>query len=101
ERDQWPCIIEHAVGRARQQRVGQHNFFKQTQRHQRESPKELACFETRRMPKLRQKIACADNRSGNELWEKRNRQYEITQRSRRLKHAAINIERVRKRMEGV
>src|ERR1041385_4861939 len=101
QRHQRPGIIKHAVSRARQQRVRQHNFFEQSQRHESQSPEELIFFQSRRVPELRQKIAGAHNRSGNELWEKRNRQHEIAQRPRRLKYAAINVERVRKRMKGV
>ena len=53
------------------------------------------------MLELGQKIAGANNWSSDELREKRNRQNEIAQRSRRLQYSAINVERVRKRMESV
>jgi len=53
------------------------------------------------MGELWEKIACAHDWSGHQLREKRNRENEIAERSRRLQHATINIERIRKGMESV
>ena len=55
----------------------------------------------RRSDQLRKKIARAHDRSGDQLREKGNRQDEIAQRSGRLQHAAINVERVGERMKRV
>src|SRR4030095_646680 len=57
--------------------------------------------QTRRSDELRKKITGSHDRPGNQLGEEGNRQNEIAQRSGGLQDAAINIERVRKRMEGV
>src|SRR5688572_27472086 len=34
------AVVEHALGRAREKRVGQHDFFEESERHQQQSPDE-------------------------------------------------------------
>ena len=70
QRNQRPGIIEDAIGRTGEQSVGEHDFFKQPQSHQCESPKKLVRLQTRGMEKLRQKIPSANDRPRHELWEK-------------------------------
>src|SRR5690349_9766941 len=77
ERNQRTGITEDAVGWAGKKSVSEDNFFEQTQRHQGEAPEKLVGLETRRMCELRKKIAGADNRTGDELWKKRNRENKI------------------------
>ena len=101
ERDERPTIGEDSVGRAGEERVGEHDLFEKPECHQEQAPEETALLRFGRRLELREKIARAHDRAGDELREERNREHEIAQRARRLQHAAINIERVGERMEGV
>src|SRR5436305_6214981 len=99
KRDERTSITKDAIGRTGKHRIGEHDFFEQTEGHEQQSPQKLARAQTWRPDKLRKKIASAHNRSGDQLREKGNGQDEIAQRFRRLQNAAINVERVRERME--
>src|ERR1041385_3344523 len=79
ERDQRASVIEDAVRGTGKQGVGENNFFKQTQRHEREAPEKLSSFEAWSVGELRQKIARPDNRARDELGKKRNREDEIAE----------------------
>src|SRR5207253_7870739 len=87
--------------RTSQHRIGEHNFFEQTERHKQQSPHELADLQSRRSDQLRKKITGPHDWSGDQLWKKGNRENEIAKRSGRLQDAAINIEGVGKRMKSV
>src|SRR5262249_36030229 len=70
ERDERTGITEDAIGRAGEQCVSENNFFEQAQRHQREAPKKLICFQPRRMNEQRKKSAGAKNWTSHQLREK-------------------------------
>src|SRR2546423_952867 len=101
QRDEWTSVTKDAISRTGKHRVGEHDFLEQTESHEQQSPQKLARAQTWRPDKLRKKIASPHNRSGDQLRKKGNRQDEIAQRLRRLQNAAINVERVRERMERV
>ena len=101
ERQQRPAIVEDAIGRAREQRIGEHHFFEKTQRHQKQTPQEPALLRLRRMLELRKEIARTHDRSCHELRKERNREREIAQRPRRPHHAAVDVERVGEGVKGV
>src|SRR5205814_8515475 len=101
QRDERTSINKDAIRRTGKHRVGEHDFFEQAKSHEQQSPQKLACAQTRRPDKLRKKIAGPNNWPGNQLRKKRNGQDEIAQRPCRLQNAAINVERVRERMERV
>src|SRR5216110_3952929 len=101
ERDERTSVTKDAVGRTGKHRVGEHDFFEQTESHKQQSPEKLARAQSRRPNKLREKIAGAHNWPGDQLRKKGNGQDEIAQRLRRFQNAAINVERVGERMERV
>src|SRR6266853_3443829 len=101
QRDERTSVTKDAIGRTGEHRVGEHDFFEQTESHEQQSPEKLARAQTRRPDKLRKKITGTHNRPGDQLRKKGNGQDEIAQRLRRLQNAAIDIECVGERMECV
>src|SRR5205823_13493252 len=79
ERDERTSVTKNTIGRTRQHRIGEHNFFEQTERHKQQSPHELADLQTRRSDQLRKKITGSHDWSGDQLREKGYRQNEIAQ----------------------
>src|SRR5436309_1031537 len=70
ERDKGTSVTKDTVGRAGKHRVGEHDFFEQTECHEQQSPHELTHAQAGRGDKLGEKITGADDWSGDELWEK-------------------------------
>src|SRR5437762_6701000 len=101
KRDERTRVTKDAIGRTGEHHVGEHDFFEQTEGHEQQTPEKLARAQTWRPNKLRKKIARSDNRPGDQLRKKGNGQDEIAQRLRRFQNAAIDVERVRERMERV
>src|SRR5436309_2137477 len=80
QRDERTSVTKDAVGRTGKHRVGEHDFFEQTESHKQQSPEKLARAQSRRPNKLREKIAGAHNWPGDQLRKKGNGQDEIAQR---------------------
>src|SRR5260370_32915260 len=101
QRDERTSVAKDAIGRTGKHRVCEHDFLEQTKGHKQQSPQKLARAQTCRPNELRKKITGTHNRPGDQLRKKGNGQNEIAQRLRRLQNAAINVERVRERVERV
>ena len=101
ERDERSAVTKDSVGGAGEHGVGQNDFLEQAQSHERQTPKKTPCLRPWRSEQLRQKISGAHDWTGDQLREERNGENEITQRFRRLHHAAIDVQSVGKRMERV
>src|SRR6266508_6731160 len=101
QRDEWTSVTKNAIGRTGKHRVGEHDFFEQTEGHEQQSPEKLARAQGRRPDKLGKKIAGSHNWAGDQLRKKGNGQDKIAQGFRRLQDAAINVERVGERMKRV
>ena len=84
ERNERSRVTKDAIGRTGEHRIGEHDFFEQTERHEQQSPEKLACAQNWRPDKLGKKIARPDNWPGDQLRKKGNGQDEIAQRPRRL-----------------
>src|SRR5439155_18872986 len=101
ERDERTGVTKDTIGRTGKHRVGEYDFFEQTESHKQQTPQKLNRAQTRRRDKLRKKIDGTNNWSSDQLREKRDRQDKIAQLFCRLQNAAINVERVRQRMKRV
>src|SRR5947199_8771476 len=72
QRDERTSVTKDAVGRTGKHRVGEHDFFEQTESHKQQSPEKPARAQRRRPNKLREKIAGAHNWPGDQLRKKGN-----------------------------
>src|SRR5262249_11805682 len=63
-------VTEDRIGRAGEQRIGEHDFFEKSKRHQGEAPEKLVGFEARRMFELGEEIAGAHDWAGDQLRKK-------------------------------
>src|SRR5438477_1657690 len=79
QRNERTGVTKDTIGRTGKHRVGEHDFFEQTESHKQQSPQKLTRAQTRRRDKLRKKITGTNNWSSDQLREKRDRQDKIAQ----------------------
>src|SRR5687767_9564824 len=94
-------IGEDLFRRAGEHHVSEDGLFEQTERHEQQAPDETTGIWRRWVGGLRQEIRGPHNRAGDQLGKERDCEDEIPQRAGGLRGAAINVQRVRERVERV